>query len=1206
MPSGRRVEFRQINTNVYEAVDSSYMLLTHDPVNSVFILYTTDGTQCRFEDVTGLGDYKCVQIKDRHGNFITIDYGSLAEISTITDTLNREITFHYDEFNHLLSITQDWGGQTHTWATFAYGTQTIHTNFPGLTLNGTTNEAEESVLLRVGLADGSVYSFEYNTYCQVKTVRRYAPNNSNSVNFPGDYFQRAYTTYGLPDNANDPQTDCPRITSRTSWAYDWNPGPPATYVYGPGHAWGQVEFPDHTIYKEFFATTGWQRGLTTQTENWAGDVRKKWTTLQWAQDNTGVVYRLNPRVTETIVNDDASNLRKTTVSYASFGLPSEVKEYDADATTVLRRKHTDYDLSAVYTSRRIIGLPSAEYVYDGNDTLFSKVTYVYDLNPDPNPYLQHPGTTAQHDTANYGSGFVEGRGNLNRKLRWDVTHQDDESKASEYETGYNTSGSVVFTRDPLDHKTDVSYADSFSDGQNDRNTYAYPTTVTEPENPPSTVQYNYNFGAMTRAQDPKGAAVTRDYDEAGRIKQITNVVNGAYTKYVYAPDQRQVESFTTINDLNPANELRTVTVFDGLDRVRATASDHPGSVGGYKAQYNVYDVMGRLTQKTNPTEINGSWQAVGDDAAGWGWRGQAYDWKGRETVSYFQGYNPSLSDSQNEPYKEREIIYGGCGCAGGETVTIIEAGQMTDTGHQRRKRKVIHDALGRVKIEQVFEWESAATPYSTKTYTYDAIDRVTNIEDRAEASGVTQNTVMIYDGHSRLWKRRLPEFQDGAYQVYEYNEDDTLKKTTDARGAVGNFEYNARKQMKIADYNVPSGDHNMADAPTVNFKYDATGNMTEMDDGPGKVKYVYDTLGRLTEERRFFDTLDNPDQSVTPDQGEGDRRPFILKYEYNLSGQLRKFTDPRNDFIEYSYNKASLLTSVTGSNFAGVTNYVTGIQYRAWEAPKQASYGSGHTAASKYGIRMQIQQFDLPGVMGGTYDYNPDGRLKTMKAATDANPTAYDRRMDRSFLYDQAGRTIRTRAAQEAGLGGHPNFQFRQDYSYDAFSNMTSRGGMYWQSGGGGENVYLNTTYTNNRATTVTDAGVSQTWTYDGMGYRKKITTPDPNHPGQTITLQDSVIDAVGRIVEAGATLDGAGQVVISGDSVLHADFHRSCGVAPFRQGLVRRRGVGGFGRDASCFVVLFALDFVFKRGDRKADPSPSDKRGLSFMWRGDSFGTTR
>src|SRR6266545_530998 len=524
-----------------------------------------------------------MQIKDRNGNYITIGYGSLAEIRTVTDTLGRVINFNYDGFNHLLSITQNWGGQTHTWATFAYGTQTIQTNFPGLTLNGTTNGTPESVLLRVGLADGSVYSFEYNTYAQVKTIRRYAPNNSNPVNFPGDYFQRAYTTYGLPDTATNPQMDCPRATSRTDWAADWNSGVTVAYAADLSHSWGQVTFPDGTIYKEFFATTGWQRGLTTQTENWSGGVRKKWTTLQWTQDNTGVVYPLNPRVTETIVNDEVGNRRRTTVDYyTSFGLPSDVKEYDADTTTVLRLTHTDYNLSAVYTDRRIIGLPSASYLKDGNNTLFSKIAYEYDLNPNPNPYLQHPGPTAQHDTANYGSGFVQGRGNLNRNLRWDVTDPDNPSKASEYEIGYNTSGSVTYTRDPLDHQTSIISADSFSDGQNNRNTYAYPTKMTDPDTFSSFVQYNYDFGAVTWTQSPKGATVTRNYDAAGRVERVRNEVNGAYTRYGYAPNQSYVQSFTTINDLNPANEFYSITVVDGHDRVRGTASDHPNSVGQYK------------------------------------------------------------------------------------------------------------------------------------------------------------------------------------------------------------------------------------------------------------------------------------------------------------------------------------------------------------------------------------------------------------------------------------------------------------------------------------------------------------------------------------------------------------------------------------------------------------------------------------------------
>jgi len=49
----------------------------------------------------------------------------------------------------------------------------------------------------------------------------------------------------------------------------------------------------------------------------------------------------------------------------------------------------------------------------------------------------------------------------------------------------------------------------------------------------STVQYNYDMGAATRTEDPKGAAQTIAYDWVGRIDRVTNVVNSAYTRYVY-------------------------------------------------------------------------------------------------------------------------------------------------------------------------------------------------------------------------------------------------------------------------------------------------------------------------------------------------------------------------------------------------------------------------------------------------------------------------------------------------------------------------------------------------------------------------------------------------------------------------------------------------------------------------------------------------
>ena len=78
---------------------------------------------------------------------------------------------------------------------------------------------------------------------------------------------------------------------------------------------------------------------------------------------------------------------------------------------------------------------------------------------------------------------------------------------------------------------------------------------------------------MTRAQDPKGAAQTTQYDSAGRVKRVTNAVNGAYSRMIYPPSQTILVSATTVNDL--AHETFSFSVFDGAGRVRASAADFP-------------------------------------------------------------------------------------------------------------------------------------------------------------------------------------------------------------------------------------------------------------------------------------------------------------------------------------------------------------------------------------------------------------------------------------------------------------------------------------------------------------------------------------------------------------------------------------------------------------------------------------------------------
>jgi len=75
-PDGGHTELRQVNASaLYEAADSSHLLLNA----ATMVLRTTDGTQLSYAWMGS--DYQCTQIKDRNGNFITINYTAFGRIS---------------------------------------------------------------------------------------------------------------------------------------------------------------------------------------------------------------------------------------------------------------------------------------------------------------------------------------------------------------------------------------------------------------------------------------------------------------------------------------------------------------------------------------------------------------------------------------------------------------------------------------------------------------------------------------------------------------------------------------------------------------------------------------------------------------------------------------------------------------------------------------------------------------------------------------------------------------------------------------------------------------------------------------------------------------------------------------------------------------------------------------------------------------------
>ena len=1165
-PSGARVELRQTDVaGVYESADSSYLQLKDD--GGALELVSTDGMRLTFALISG--EYHCVEVKDVDGNYLTVSRNGFGQIATIVDTLGRTVTFDYDSFQNLQSITQTWKreteadpnppDETHVWATFGFGEPlTLGTNqqlFGNLVIVGTQGGTQIPVLRQVGLADGTFYKFHYTHYGQVWKVEHHAADSTTLE--PHVLSYTAYNLPGSPIGASAAQEDAPRFTEARAWAeYAVNDQQQSQEALTTYSTWAanlascDITAPDGlTVFREIYATSadGWKKGLITRSEVRHAGVPKKWTTLTWTQDDTTVSYRLNPRVTETLVEDAEQNKRRTTVSYApvsEFSLPREVVEYKDDTTTPLRTTVTEYNLGSEYISRRIIGLPRFTYLYDGTVSqanLRSKVGYVYDDDTLAG-YLQPLTSAATQHYDSYGTSF-RWRGNVNRVRRYEVNQQTgiESGSFAERQTGYNGAGSPVFARDAAGHQVTLSYTDSFYENVNRSNpglqTFAYPTSLTTHETVPvpldiiTTTQYNYDLGAVVKTRVPKGGVagfepgpeMKRLYDAAGRVKKVVNVLTTAHTEWVYPETSNIVQTFTTVNDASltdPTLRAYAATVFTGDGKVRGRAQDFLGSTGpeprgNYAGVRTVYDVMGRPVQQSNPTEMltsgtmaQGTWTPAGDDANGGVWRTvqQQYDWQGRPTIT------------TNVDGTTREVVYGGCGCAGGELVTT--KGEALPQG--RRQQKVYHDVLGRAWKTEVLNWNG--TVYTTTTTRYNALDQAVRVREYQGVAPATepggegigyQTTTSEYDGHGRLWKRHTPEQDAGRNTVFTYYPDDTLASVTDARGAKATQTYNARQLVTRIHYDTSEviAEQNVDAASDVVFTYDAAGNRKMMTDGAGYVEYGFDQFSRLTSETRYL---------------AGPNRSYQMGYVYNPAGQLTGLSDADSGAsFSYQRDTTGRLTALTDAPSAGVNSYVSNVSYRAWGAVKGARFGAnGPSSTTDYDTRLRPWKYRLNDSSGNSlmsedFTYYADGRLQLLTDLNDttgATPPSTLRLLSRGFGYDHVGRFTGS-----SGLGqGAGRIPYRQSYGYDEFGNMTSRSGDYYNYIGGQPAQGDAATYQNNRR---------DGWNYDADG--RVTSSPQTNtDPARTLRY-----DAAGRLVqtvdtEQSSTLtytaahDGEGRVV--------------------------------------------------------------------------------
>ncbi len=1064
-PSGGRAEFRQVGSgNTYESPDSSYTELKVNSSSSITVT-GTDGTKVSYT-LKGSKLYVS-EVKDSNGNYITVNHDTSGKLLTVTDTLGRVITVNYSA-GLPSTIRQTWkningagSNVTYTYATLTYVNKTITPSFHGsLSLSGITSGTSVKVLDKIKYANNAYTKFDYNNFGQVWKVTNYAEDNgklshvSTNLNSPGSNL-----------------LDAPRFSQTKSWIKSFNQNGSGveqevvipntfqtnqSYSTPGGSGTGtlvQVTAPNGTISKTYFGNSTWKEGLPIVTEDWAnpgtGLARQRWTHTTWTQDNPSANYVLNPRVTESKVGD-ISNTRRTTISYHStYGLVNEVKVYDTNQTTVLKKTATTYNLASTYTSRHIIGLVAETKVYGPSNLLVGKTTYSYDEGNFGDSSLQQNISPINHDNSAYGSSFIVGRGNLTSTTRWDAIASTNVSLSIKNQIKYNTAGAPVAQIDPLNRQIKILYNDSFNDNIN-RNSYAYATKLYDPAGNFSEVKYRFDAGANVWAKSPapagnsSGKETTREYDSLGRLQKEKVVNSGAYTRYEYPTSGIHSKVYSTVTDMNgnntgdAADEILTERWTDGAGRTRQARTEHPGSIGGYSGTVIEYDVMGRVKRSTVPTEVNTSWAAVGDDATrGFLWQENEYDWNGRVTRAIG-------TDGTDKLYS-----YEGCGCAGGQ-VTTIKGETITETNWTggspvslgRRTQKIYADILGRAYKTEVLNWNGSV--YTSTQTTFDGRDQATKVERFAGTVGSSpkQTTTITYDGHGRLKTQKRPQ-QTGT-SSYIYNKDDSIQRITDGRAAKTDYTYNTVGLPTQIAYTAAGG---AVATPTATNVYDNIGNRTQMTDGRGTTTYTYNQLSQMTSETRGFnDSL--PDAPIAGNK-------FKIEYTYALGGLLKSIKDPYGKQINYAHDKAGRLSTVTGTSFGGITTYANTSVYTARQVLKSVNYGNGVTMnVTSFNNKLQATGFHLKkgstDIMKKDYDYYGDGQLKKLDDYLGVLTPTGSEVYDRTFKYDHVGRVVEAKTGEEARGGTVPpqnmelQLPYRQSYVWSQFDNLTARNNLHW------------------------------------------------------------------------------------------------------------------------------------------------------------------
>jgi RHS repeat-associated protein len=1095
--------------------DGTHHLLSGGPRDG----HTTDGTfidcsfaplpgtavQCRyptglvidFNHFTNFGFRYPTRITDANGNYIVIAYRDLSlqpklppgrrvgpSIATITDTLGRTITFHYEpeveanDFSGVLTAITGPGlnGQVRTLARFNWARRKLDAAFGGGRNISPGSPREIRVLKAVyypGTATGYWFGDEdsYSSYGMIATVREQramgfatTPLTEQGVIEKGRTTRQQVYNYPLrPDTA---LITSPMYTTVTETWEKMNTGPAVTtYAVTRGisepskQPWQRVDvtYPDGT------RSIRVHEGATPSLDEIydANGKLLRRTKMLWAAGDYA-----SPRPTRIEVTDDLGQLTASEFSYGPYNQVTELREYEYGGTALLRRTATAYVQDPRYIQRHIFNLPRVVEVFTGDGASpVSRTEFTYDgqpmskapgviqhsqaFNPDAPPEWVPPKCKqvcwlpctpprecepkCRQECENEGywrpqyDQLTDYRGNLTQIVCY--ANAAERTEAIVEARRYDIVGNLVSATTGCCQRTGYSYTQATQ--------YAYPTEqasgAVDPASPlrvTAAATYDFDTGLVLTATDANGR--TKRMESSPTPLRPARILHptGAPTSFVYDDDGQSVTVSTAGASATEAPGIQRTTWFNGLGLpVREAAR----ADGGWDVVDTRYDQLGRPTQRSQPVRRTG-------DAATWPtpewWNEIRYDGLGRVTSAQAPD-GSTVSSVYNEAVRPK-----GATSEPGETLRTLDAWE--------RWRWTRNDALGRLVevIEPNPDGDGSLDGAGNlaTTYRYDGLGWLTTV-DQGE-----QKRLFQHDSLGRLRRQSLPERlatldAAGSYvgaggewsDVFAYDDRSNLTSHTDARGVRTIYHYgdDPLGRVQAVTYDTSRfGDtkHPIAPAGGVSFTYVTTGDITRVDqvtiDGVGTQTYEYgDPEGRLR--ATSLELTSWPAQllvvSYTYDSLD---RVSDLRYPagYNVGGAQRQH-------IHHEYGLAGRLMGIklNGEDVASEMTYDAAGLPTSLEigpaGPAQLIESYGFDSATGLPTGQQVKRAGTP-LLDLSYEFlrlGKPGRSGQLTRLVDN----LDGQKSRSYEYDALGRLVKA-------AGGDPTApRWTQTYAYDRYGSRT-------------------------------------------------------------------------------------------------------------------------------------------------------------------------